>query len=81
MRVVAGVKGRFGRDWRWDAYYQWGQTDSSSHQDNVATSIRLAFAMDAVIDDRAGLGQPFGQPVCRVDARWRAGARHRRAAR
>jgi outer membrane receptor protein involved in Fe transport len=52
MRVVAGIKGRFGRDWRWDASYTWGKTDSQSNQTDVATNIRLAFAMDAVIDDR-----------------------------
>ncbi|MDQ2642098.1 MAG: TonB-dependent receptor [Pseudomonadota bacterium] len=71
MRVVAGAKGRFGGDWRWDAYYQYGETDSSSFQTNVATNLRLGWALDAVIDDRATLpnGQAnpnFGQPVCRV---------------
>jgi outer membrane receptor protein involved in Fe transport len=69
-RVVAGVKGRFGRDWRWDAYYQWGKTDSASRQNNVATTVRLAMAMDAVIDDRPtvnGVTNPtFGKPVCRI---------------
>jgi outer membrane receptor protein involved in Fe transport len=71
MRVLAGVKGRFGRDWRWDAYYQWGKTESVSMQNNVDTRIRLAFAMDAVIDDRLNInGVPnpnFGKPVCRVE--------------
>src|SRR5690606_18583547 len=47
MRVLAGVKGRFGSDWRWDAYYQYGKTDSSSTQNNIATSIRLNMAMDS----------------------------------
>jgi outer membrane receptor protein involved in Fe transport len=65
MRIVAGVRGRFGRDWRWDGYYQYGQTESSSKAQNVATRIRMAFALDAVIDDRAG-SPTFGQPVCRV---------------
>jgi outer membrane receptor protein involved in Fe transport len=71
MRFVAGVKGRFGSDWRWDAYFQYGETTSSSFQTNVATNLRLAWAMDAVIDDRATLSDgsanpTFGQPVCRV---------------
>ncbi|HWL63553.1 MAG TPA: TonB-dependent receptor [Steroidobacteraceae bacterium] len=71
MRFVGGVKGRFGGDWRWDAYFQYGETKSSSFQTNVATNLRLAWAMDAVIDDRVTLsdGSPnpsFGQPVCRV---------------
>jgi outer membrane receptor protein involved in Fe transport len=52
MRVVGGVKGRFGRDWRWDASYTWGRTQSESNQTDVPTNIRLAFALDAVIDDR-----------------------------
>jgi outer membrane receptor protein involved in Fe transport len=65
MRAVVGVKGRFGRDWRWDASASYGQTDSASFQNNAATNIRQAFAMDAVIDDRAG-SATFGQPVCRV---------------
>ena len=65
MRVVAGVRGRFGNDWRWDAYVQYGQTDSASYQTNVATNLRLAWAMDAVIDDRPD-SPTFGDPVCRV---------------
>jgi hypothetical protein len=72
MRVVAGVKGRFGRDWRWDASATYGSTDSSSSSNDVATTIRLAFAMDAVVDDRPTLadGSPnptYLQPVCRVN--------------
>ncbi|MEO6080164.1 MAG: TonB-dependent receptor [Steroidobacteraceae bacterium] len=65
MRVVAGVKGQFGRDWKWDASYSWGKTDSSSAQTDVPTNLRMAFAMDAVIDNRVG-SATFGQPVCRV---------------
>ena len=60
MRAVLGVRGRFGRDWRWDVYYQYGQTDSVAVQSNVATNLRLAMALDAVIDPVTG------QPVCRV---------------
>ncbi|MEO6078256.1 MAG: TonB-dependent receptor [Steroidobacteraceae bacterium] len=52
MRVVAGVKGKFGRDWNWDASYSWGKTDSVSSQSDVQTNIRIAFAMDAVVDNR-----------------------------
>jgi outer membrane receptor protein involved in Fe transport len=70
MRFVGGVRGRFGSDWRWDSYYQYGQTESSSSQNDVATNLRLAFAMDAVIDDRAtidGVANPtYQQPVCRI---------------
>jgi outer membrane receptor protein involved in Fe transport len=65
VRATAGIKGRFGRDWRWDAYYQYGSTDSESRQNNVATNLRLAMAMDAIIDDRVG-SPTFGQPICRI---------------
>ena len=67
LKVVdlAGVKGRFGSDWRWDAYYQYGATDSSSVQRNNATNLRLAFALDAVIDDRPD-SATYGQPICRI---------------
>jgi outer membrane receptor protein involved in Fe transport len=70
-RFVGGIKGRFASDWRWDAYVQYGETKSSSYQTNVATNLRLAWAMDAVIDDRVtlsnGAANPtYGQPVCRI---------------
>src|SRR5690606_28820405 len=59
-RVTAGVKGRFGGDWRWDAYYQYGKTESKSLQNNVMTNLRMAMAIDAIIDDRVG-SPTFGQ--------------------
>jgi outer membrane receptor protein involved in Fe transport len=65
MRAVAGMRGRFASDWRWEAYYQYGKTDSSSRQNDVATNLRLGFALDAVIDDRQG-SATFGQPICRI---------------
>ncbi len=64
---LAGMKGRFGSDWRWDAYYQYGGTDSTSIQPNNATNLRLAFALDAVIDDRPTVNRrPTAQPICRI---------------
>jgi outer membrane receptor protein involved in Fe transport len=65
LRLVGGIKGRFGGDWRWDAYFQYGETKSSSYQSNVATNLRLAWALDAVIDDRID-SPTYGQPVCRT---------------
>jgi outer membrane receptor protein involved in Fe transport len=68
--ATAGVRGRFGADWRWDASYQYGSTKSASRQNNVQTNVSSAFAMDAVIDDRPivnGQANPtYGQPVCRI---------------
>src|SRR5690606_13770032 len=72
VRILTGVKGRFGSDWRWDAYYQYGHTNSSSTQNNIATAIRLNMAMDGVVDDRMYLGDGttpnpnYGRPVCRM---------------
>jgi outer membrane receptor protein involved in Fe transport len=75
MGSTLGVRGRFGRDWRWDAYYQYGRTKNFAVQHNTGTTIRLAFATDAVIDDRQLVdgesnlvadGGTYGQPVCRV---------------
>lgn len=51
-RGVLGAKGRFGDSWRWESYFSYGQTKSSSTQTNAATSIRKYFASDPVIDDR-----------------------------
>jgi outer membrane receptor protein involved in Fe transport len=71
--VTAGARGRFGSDWRWDTYYQYGATDSVSRQYNVATNLRMAFALDAVIDDRPFLADgvtpnpTYGTPICRID--------------
>ena len=51
-RVTAGARGRFGRDWRWDTYYQYGSTDSLAKTYNGGTNLSFAFSMDSVIDDR-----------------------------
>src|SRR5690606_6866235 len=64
--ALAGVRGRFGSDWRWDAYYQYGATDSVSVQNNVATNLRMAFALAAVIDDRPD-SPTYGMPICRIN--------------
>jgi outer membrane receptor protein involved in Fe transport len=70
VRAVVGLRGGFARDWRWEAYYQYGRTDSTSRQNNVQTNLSFAFATDAVIDDREFVdGQPnptYMQPVCRI---------------
>lgn len=72
VRGLVGIKGRFGQDWRYDAYFQYGRTTSTSVQHNASTNLRLSFAMDAVIDDRLNAqGQPlnpltYGRPICRI---------------
>lgn len=63
--VLGGLRGRFADDWRWEGYYQYGATDSASRQNNVATNLSYAFAIDAVVDDRVD-SPTYGQPVCRI---------------
>ncbi|MFO7324176.1 MAG: TonB-dependent receptor [Pseudomonadota bacterium] len=63
--ATLGLRGRFGSDWRWDVYYQYGATNSRSMQHNVATNLRMAFALDAVIDDRPD-SPTYGTPICRI---------------
>jgi outer membrane receptor protein involved in Fe transport len=65
VTAQAGLKGRFGADWRWDTNYSFGQNKSKSTQTNVATLLRSAFAMDAVVDDRPD-SPTYGQPICRI---------------
>jgi outer membrane receptor protein involved in Fe transport len=69
-RVTAGARGRFGRDWKWDTYYQYGSTDSLAKTYNGGTNLSFAFSMDSVIDDRPivnGLANPtYGKPICRI---------------
>ncbi len=73
VRGLIGLKGRFGQDWRYDIYYQYGRTKSRSVTHNAATNLRLAFALDAVVDDRLNPdGTPvnpdtYGQPICRIN--------------
>ena len=70
--VQGGLKGRFGADWRWDLSAYYGENDSNSRQHNVATNLRLQFAMDAVVDTRLDVnGNPvnpetYGTPICRI---------------
>ncbi len=65
LSFTTGVKGRFGQSWNWDVYYQYGHTDSESVATNVPTNLRLAMALDAVIDDDPG-SPTYGQPICRI---------------
>jgi outer membrane receptor protein involved in Fe transport len=71
--ATLGARGRFGTDWTWDTYYQYGGTDSTSRQFNVASNLRMAFALDSVIDDRKFLADgvtpnpAYGTPICRIN--------------
>lgn len=50
-RFVVGANGRFelmGDDWRWDAYYQKGDTKTFEMARDITNNARLALAQDAV---------------------------------
>jgi iron complex outermembrane recepter protein len=64
-RVVAGLNGKFGESWTWDAYYQYGKTVRDQVASQYRTNWRYTMASDAVIDTRVG-SATLGQPVCRV---------------
>lgn len=57
-RAVLGLEGKVFGDWRWDAYYQYGQTDTRSTLYNTTNVARFAEAIDAVRDTS-------GRIVCR----------------
>jgi iron complex outermembrane receptor protein len=60
-RAVAGLDGKLGSNWKWDAYYQYGRTDFTQINTNDPINGNLRKAFDAV---RNGAGQI----VCRVNA-------------
>ncbi|MGQ3039977.1 MULTISPECIES: TonB-dependent receptor domain-containing protein [Caulobacteraceae] len=60
-RYVVGAEGdftAFDRAWRWDAYYQRGETETLEIARDITNNARLALAQDAVF-------APNGQIVCR----------------
>ena len=51
QRFVAGLDGKvslFGSDWRWNAYYQQGESESLEMAKDITNNARLALAQDAV---------------------------------
>lgn len=62
LRYLGGLEGTFNlfnRDWNWDAYYQFGETNSSETGFNISRKDRYAAALDSVINPATG------QPICR----------------
>lgn len=57
-RAVLGLEGKIFGDWNWNAYYQYGQTDTESVLYNTTNKARFAEAIDAVRDSA-------GRIVCR----------------
>jgi len=61
FRAVAGLDGRIGdSSWKWDVYYQYGQTDFRQDMTNNPINARMRNAVDAV---RVG-----NNIVCRINA-------------
>ncbi|MCW2370776.1 TonB-dependent receptor plug domain-containing protein [Sphingobium sp. B11D3D] len=59
FRIVGGLKGEVGPGWRWDAYYQYGQTNYSQAISNNKINANYTRAIDAVDDGT-------GNIVCRA---------------
>jgi hypothetical protein len=56
-RIVIGGKGEFtlgGKYFDWDAYYQYGKTNTDEHMTPTYNRERLALATDAVVDPETG---------------------------
>ncbi|EGX99488.1 FumJ [Nitrospirillum viridazoti Y2] len=58
-RAVAGLRGRLGQDWSWDAYYQHGTTNGDFTGGHGVITANLYNAVDAVVNPANG------QVVCR----------------
>lgn len=70
-RYVAGAGGGFGmlgKEWKWDAYYQLGKTDTKEMLTNAWNLSRMALATDAVVVTAANVGTSgltVGSIACR----------------
>ncbi len=69
-RLLLSVNGGLfgGRNWTYDAYLQFGETDRSQHRHNQRTNRRWGMAMDAVVDANTG------EIVCRANESGAVGA-------
>jgi outer membrane receptor protein involved in Fe transport len=69
FRYVAGAEGKlalFGRDWKWNAYFQHGITKAHEELTNTWNTARMALAQDAVLAAAGNaLGVAPGTIVCR----------------
>jgi outer membrane receptor protein involved in Fe transport len=61
FRFVGGLEGKLGGSWKWDAYYQYGQTNFRQDMMNNPINGRVRNAVDAVRNTA-------GNIVCRVNA-------------
>ncbi|HWJ69035.1 MAG TPA: TonB-dependent receptor [Sphingobium sp.] len=61
FRAVAGLDGSFGSGWKWEVYYQYGQTNFRQDMSNDPINGNMLKAVDAVRNTN-------GDIVCRVNA-------------
>jgi outer membrane receptor protein involved in Fe transport len=61
FRTVVGLEGRIANGWKWDIYYQYGQTDFRQDMYNNPITSRVRNAVDAVTNGA-------GNVVCRINA-------------
>jgi len=64
-RAVAGLEGNFGDRVKWDAYYQYGQTNYSAEVTRTQITDKFARAVDAVDQGLFQNGVANGNIVCR----------------
>ena len=60
-QLTAGLRGQFnlmGRDWNWDAFYQYMRNRTDTRNENLISQTRLSMGLDAVMDGS-------GNVVCR----------------
>lgn len=60
MRGVAGLQGKFGEGWSWQAYYQYGKNEQDSKLHNNRIAANYGRAVNSIL-----VG---GEPVCAVNA-------------
>lgn len=56
-RIVVGADGEFalaGKFFNWDAYYQYGKTNTDEHMTSTYNTARLSLATDSVVDPSTG---------------------------
>jgi iron complex outermembrane receptor protein len=67
-RLLVGVRGEFGRGWKWDAYVQSGKNVADQEMTNVNNNANFQRAIDAVQVTATNVGSsglPLGTVVCR----------------
>jgi outer membrane receptor protein involved in Fe transport len=68
VRLLAGVRGKFGAGWKWDAYLQSGRSVVDQEMNNVNNNANFQRAIDAVQVTPANVGSSglaLGSIVCR----------------